>query len=430
MERDLVRSLCESSVRLSSEDESIMRWALSLARISQIPGKNPIDIGHSTDVYRERLHTLMLADGVKSVASIANLLQAELKELSSLFGSRLDVKALEDSISKRPFALVLGGGGGTGFVYAGAFAEFEEAGIVPDIIAGSSMGAILGAYRAKTIHFDVEDLKRVTLPLVWSRLTQSSDQGSRFGLPASFRLNLHDVFGAEFQKDGRAMHLRELAIPLLVTVAGIPESDVEKLGEADWLDAHQILPTEIKRQEKSIIQSLIKIAQKPLKAIYLGADELSREFDVIDAVGFSASVPGLFHYDVLRNDPHMVPLIREILHQNSVSRLLDGGLADNLPAKAARAQLQDPFVLSLDAFSPNWKRHWLFLPLMHIAAENSKEGYKHSDLVIAYQKVLSPINVVPSPQELDRAIENGRLETKPHIQFIKKMLTPIKNPFA
>ena len=49
-------------------------------------------------------------------------------------------------------------------------------------------------------------------------------------------------------------------------------------------------------------------AQKPLKKIYLGADKLTKAFDVLDAIGFSAAIPGIFHYDILRNDPRMIAL--------------------------------------------------------------------------------------------------------------------------
>ncbi len=427
MECQMVRSLTDGSLKLSADDESVLRWALSLARVSKISDQKPVDIGHATDMYRGKLYQLLKAS--KDMGLVRALVTSEREELLSLYKGRLSQKALDAAVQTRPLALALGGGGGTSFIFTGAFAALEEAGIIPDAIAGSSMGAILGLYRAKTKHFDLEDLKRVATPMVWSRLTQSLDQGSRFGLPATFRLDLHDVFGPEFQKEGRTMYLSDLAIPFRVTVAGIADADVEKLPDTHWLESGEVHAADLKRREQSIIQTLLQIAKKPLKPIYLGGDELTREFDVLDAVGFSAAVPGLFHYDVLRNDPHMVPLIREVMHQHGVSRFIDGGFADNLPAAEAKRCLTDPFVLALDGFAPNWKRHWMFLPLMRIAAENSKEGYEAAHLAIAYQRVLSPINIAPSPKELARAIDHGRQETLVHIPFIKKMLGPIPNPF-
>lgn len=424
----MVRNLTDGSLKLSTDDESVLRWALSLARVSRVSDPKPVEIGHSTDVYRTKLYEILKTS--KSIPLIRALVSSEREELLSLFKGRLSRKALDKAVQTRPLALALGGGGGTSFIFTGAFAALEEAGIIPGAIAGSSMGAILGLYRAKTKHFNLEDLKRVASPLLWSRITQSPDQGHRFGLPATFRLYLHDVFGPEFLRDGRTMYLSELEIPFRVTVAGIADTDVQNLPDAHWLKSGDMQAIELKKREQSIISILLQIAKKPLKAIYLGGDELTRDFDVLDAVGFSAAVPGLFHYDVLRNDPHMVPLIRELMHQHGVSRFIDGGFADNLPAAEARRCLTDPFVLALDGFAPNWKRHWMFLPLMRIAAENSKRGYQAADITIAYQRVLSPINIAPSPKELSRAIEHGRLETQEHIPFIKKMLGPIPNPFA
>lgn len=428
MECQMVRSVLDGSLKLGVEEESILRWALSLARVSRVLDSKSIEIGHSTDVYRTRLHEILKTS--KDVAGVRELVSRERAELLSLYKGRLTGEALDLAVQTRPLALALGGGGGTSFIVTGAFAALEEAGIIPDAISGSSMGAILGLYRAKTKHFNLDDLKKMASPQIWSRITQSSEQGSRFGLPATFRLNLHDVFGSGFQKEGRTLYLGELAIPLRVTVAGICDSDVEELPDTHWLESSDVHAAALKKREQNIIQTLMQVAKKPLKAIYLGGDDLTREFDVLDAVGFSAAVPGLFHYDVLRNDAHMVPLIRELMHQHGVSRFIDGGFVDNLPAVAAKACLTDPFVLALDSFAPNWKRHWMFLPLMRIAAETSKKGYEVADLTIAYQHVLSPINIAPSPKELARAIEHGRFETQQHIPFIKKMLGPIRNPFV
>ena len=436
IESKLVHTLSLGSLSLNSSDESVLRWALSLARVSKVQGEKLIEIGHASDAYRTRLYELFktlpsLGPELQQLTpKIYQLVLEEQKELLALFGTRLKAKALEQAIAKRPLALALAGGGGTAFIYAGAFQELEEAGIIPDAIAGSSMGALLGLYRAKQKHFDVEDFKRVASPLIWSRITQSSEQGSRFGLPASFRLNLHDIFAPEFQNNGRTLYLNELAIPFRVAVGGIADDDLDAIPSTDWLQKPDIHLAELRKREQSVIAGLLQLTQKPIKAIYLGEDKLTQEFDVLDAVGFSSAVPGIFHYDVLRHDSHMVPILRELMHQHGVTRLIDGGLVDNLPAVCVKRCLIDPFVLSLDAFSPNWKRHWLFLPLMHIAAENSKQGYAASDLTIAYQHVLSPINVVPSPKQLVRAIDNGIKETKPHVAFIKSMLKPLRNPFA
>ena len=45
----------------------------------------------------------------------------------------------------RPLALALGGGGARGFAHIGVLKVAEELGIVPDLVVGTSMGAIVGA---------------------------------------------------------------------------------------------------------------------------------------------------------------------------------------------------------------------------------------------------------------------------------------------
>ncbi len=50
--------------------------------------------------------------------------------------------------SDRPVGLALGGGGALGFAHVKALQAFDELGIKPAIIAGTSMGAIMGAFYA------------------------------------------------------------------------------------------------------------------------------------------------------------------------------------------------------------------------------------------------------------------------------------------
>jgi hypothetical protein len=65
---------------------------------------------------------------------------------------------------------------------------------------------------------------------------------------------------------------------------------------------------------------------------------------------------------------------------------------------------------------------------MRVAAENSKRGREIADLSISYRKVLSPINVVPSADDMERVTTSGREETAPYIPFLKKMLSGIEGP--
>jgi hypothetical protein len=65
---------------------------------------------------------------------------------------------------------------------------------------------------------------------------------------------------------------------------------------------------------------------------------------------------------------------------------------------------------------------------MQIAAQNSRQGREVAHRTVTFKHVLSPLNVVPSKEELLRALHNGIEETKPHLAFIRKMLGPIDEP--
>jgi len=71
---------------------------------------------------------------------------AALAEVEHQLGHRLPPDRLDREVRERHLVLVCGGGGGTGYVHLAAFALLEAAGLQPALIAGSSMGAILGLF--------------------------------------------------------------------------------------------------------------------------------------------------------------------------------------------------------------------------------------------------------------------------------------------
>ena len=446
----IVRLITEQEGFLSFDDSASLRWALSLARITKIKTdkndpKKDINIGHSTDRYRAELFALLsssidtygLIDKVKLksiVAKIAQLAQQERRDVLGIF-SHLSKTALDDATRRRPLALTLSGGGGTSYVFIGALHALEESGIQPSVIAGSSMGAILGAYRARTKHFDINLLDQLIEKTSWKNVAQPYNGPSRFGVPATFRLYLRDLVGHQFEQDGQFLKICDLAIPLRVCVAGLSATSPPKEEELSRY-AHMLDKAKTgKAHSKSIISTIIEFAQKPLKPIYLGGDALTAEFDVLDAIGFSAAIPGIFHYDILRNDPRMVNLVNNLFEREGVIRLIDGGFVDNLPAQEAMRAVEsgacegyDPFVLSLDGFSPGLNRHLIFYPLMRFAAVNSREGHELSHLSVVFKNVLSPINLIPNRQTLEFALTNGHKEFGVHLPFVRKMVGPIPEP--
>lgn len=451
IECTIVRSLCDDSSYLTQDEQAGLRWALSLARITKIKAKQDdkieeITIGHATDRYRAELFAALsqvLSQGevdkekLKNISGhITKLVKDERAELLSLF-SKLPKNVLDDAIRRRPLALTLSGGGGTAYVFVGAFHALEESGIIPSVITGSSMGAILGAYRARYKNFSIDGLDALVEKTSWSKIAQPYSGPSRFGVPATFRLYLRDVVGHEFEKDGGFIRILDLAIPLRVCVAGLSAKSAPKEEElqkyAHLLEAKSALSLQAKN--KSIIKAIMEFAQKPLKPIYLGADALTKEFDVLDAIGFSAAIPGVFHYDIMRNDPRMINLVTNLFERDGVIRLIDGGFVDNLPAGEAIKAVDDgdcdgfdPLVLALDSFSPGFNRHLLFYPLMRFAVENSREGHELAHISVTFKEVLSPIHLVPTKETFLYAIKTGYQEFSPHIPLIRKIIGPIPDP--
>ena len=457
MELALAKGTVKDPTWLAPHDESALRWALSLARISSIqvlPSEGDpcvIQIGHASDGYRQRLHAMLapcvgpdalVRDGIRAqLGQIRKLCHDERKAVLRLFGDRLPVRSLDRATRRRPLALALGGGGGTAYVYVGALALLDEVGITPSLIAGSSMGSVLGAFRARAREFSLGHVRGLLQRLSWRKVFKLFHTQSRFGLPATLKLYLREVIGHEFlvEDDGgpRFLRLNELQIPLRVTIAGLVQGERPR-DVSQYADLLQGIDNarELRARWKSLGRVFAEIARQPVRPIYVGGDELTREFDVLDAIGFSSAVPGVIHYDILRDDPRMVALVTELIRQHGVWRLVDGGLADNLPAREAWRGVQqgacgdrDPFVLALDAFAPQLTtRHLLFLPLMRIAAENSRGGRMAAHMTVTFKGVLSPLAVVPGQAEFLRAVENGRREMQQHVPVIRKMIGPIPDP--
>lgn len=447
----LVEAICEDDKWLNHEEENTLRWALSLARVSKVASESgkDINIDHATDRYRESLFNTLKSfcgqDGqvnkkeiLRFIKPIGGLCSDERKDLLQLYGSQLSKEALDRAVQSRPLAVSMGGGGGTGFVYLGAFEALQRESIIPDVLAGTSIGSILGAFRARYREFSLEHLKEVMLPVSFDKIAKPFQAKGKYTVPATFRLHLRDVFKEIFRRGNTHLRLRDLEIPFRVSVAGLSHVEGapdENLEEYAHLLDDQEDRLSLRRHELGIVTKLLEFARRPLKAIYLGGDDLSKEFDVVDAVGFSCAIPGIFHYDVSPDDKRMIELVEALMKRHSVYRFIDGGWVDNLPSIAALNAVQesknlghDPFILALDGFSSSSYRQLLFLPVMQMAAQNSKQGKEMAHRTITFEHVLSPLNLVPGEKEFHEVLESGIEETKPHIPFIKKMIGPIDEP--
>jgi NTE family protein len=154
-------------------------------------------------------------------------------------------------VARRPkIGFVLGAGSARGWAHIGVLRALTEVGIKPDFIAGSSVGALVGAAFAAG---RLDQLEAWALGLDWKRILRLADFGLRGGLIRGRRMR--EVFSEQFvERD-----FSELSVPF-----GAVATDLHS-GQEIWL----------------------------------------RDGRVSDAIGASIAVPGLFQ-PVLYEDRFLV----------------------------------------------------------------------------------------------------------------------------
>jgi predicted acylesterase/phospholipase RssA len=449
----LVRSVVGLPQWLSEPDESALRYALNLARVSQVRGPDGTDVSLEAfldpfreDVLSTAVPLLSRPEAVDrmAVVRLAPHLAARAREwrrrVAATFGGRLPVGALDREVCEKALVLVCGGGGGVGYSYLGGFALLERYNLTPRLLAGTSMGAVLLLFRARRIRYQHEDIGDVVGKLSFKSLFRFLQTESRYGLPAAMRLYLRHGVG-EFLKgpEGHPLTLDQLAIPLIVCVTGVRSGALphDPSYYEHLLDLHGRVPSPsvLKRMVSEVLAATGELIQQRdrFARIYLGADEDTRSFDAIDAVGFSSALPGVIHYDVLRDDERMHAMLRALFKKHDLFRLVDGGLVDNLPARAAWGMVQqgaigtrNAFVLAFDGFAPKLTQP-LWFGLEQLAAQNVARNRPFVHLQKSFQKVLSPLELIPSLLRLNRAVQSGKGELLPDMPLVARMCRPFQS---
>ncbi len=448
-ENSLVRALVARPDRLGSPETFVLRRALNLARLWVVPRDDEACVvgpllGRFRDQIRPLANTLAsqkdpdpASFGPDAHALAPKVKEAEESILAERSG-RLLPSDLDQELNHKALVLALGGGGGCGYVHLGAFMALEAMGITPKLVVGSSMGAILGLFRAKETRFHQRTIRVVTHGLTFKKLFKILDTETRYAMPGTLRLHLRGALSRFFlNAEKRPMRMSETQIPFVSVVTG-----VERDAAGDFGVYEQMLAKEMRRGTLGRLLHLKDLAQNTasflselvatpgaLRPIPLGADDETKEFDALDAVGFSAALPAVIQYDITRDDPRMHALVQKTLEAHQVAHLTDGGLTANVPSQAAweyvhsgQIGTRNAFIVGLDCFAPQIGRNVLFLGLQKLAAENVARNRPFSQMTFTYKKVLSPAALVPKPRHVERAIDQGRSEFEREASFVKKML--------
>ncbi len=353
-------------------------------------------------------------------------------------GSRFSREELDAEAGRKVLVSIAGGGGGAGHVYIGAYQRMEEAGIVPDYLIGSSIGAVLGIFRASAVPGRWDEWIAIAKGLDRRTLFSPITMNRRFGLPGALSLHIDQAIGDDFLgADGRPLQIRDLPIPYEAVVAGVRRGSTERQPARFRRTPRITSRTSPRRLNPSVAARLLRVGSffnpQVTRPIVLGADELTAEFDAIHAAGFSAAIPGVLHYDIRDPDSHMVPLLEELFEREEVSALVDGGVAANVPAEIAWRRIQagklgtrNAFLLAFDCFHPRRDPGHIWLqPITRAVQLQMVRNVRFADWLHRFERTLSPVNLVPPPEQFDAAVGWGRNSVEALLPMLSRLLEPV-----
>jgi len=451
LDQELVRRSLLKPDELGRDLLDALRYVLALARLTVVRNRDGQDVEvagflapHAWRV-RNALapHLMPGAEGTlwAAVRDLPALVAATREQrLALLERFPLDRESLEAEVCERRLVVAAGGGGGAGYGYVGIYLLFHRNNLDPALIAGTSMGALIGLCRARRRRFDVAATFQVGRRLSWGNLFRILQVESRYGLPAGLRLDLHAVLGPLFAAEhGGCMTLRDLPVPMRIVATGIKLdalkhdlSYYEQFLDGGIEPGFGVARARLARLS-SAVHLIRELTEDPelLSEIVFGADESTLDADVLDAAGFSSAIPGLIHYDVLRDDPRMKELLDRLYAQHGIARLAEGGLVNNVPARVAYETVMEGalvrrgcFVVALDCFAPK-AREPLYYPLQQLVRQNVQRNLPYAHLYFPLQRVLNALNLAPSERAVEEAVRWTSEEFRPSIPLIKAVVARI-----
>jgi predicted acylesterase/phospholipase RssA len=453
MEVSLVQAAMANPALVDSREEAILRTALSLARLYRVHhAGHDTDVGPHLTAFREdvvrRLTPVLLGRRpptrdqlVPHVRDLRPRLLLARSELVHHLRDRVPEEVLDREVRHKSLVVVSAGGGGTTYVYLGVMSLLDEHGLKPSLLVGTSLGAILSLMRSRMARFDQTELVNIIRGLSFRKMFRFISTESRYGMPAALRLFLRAGIGRFFHADAShagGMRLKDLPVPTIIAVGAIrrgmlprPLEYYERLLGPSPLAL--LDPVGVARRLQAAMGALGELFTRPdiMETLHLGLDENTEEFDALDAAGFSSSLPGVIHYDVLRDDPVMRGMLDGLFADKGLARLIDGGLVDNLPAKAAwravhkgRIGTRNAFILALDGFAPKLSTPF-WLPLQRLASMTVAPNLPYAHRVKRFDRTLSPLELVPSMELATKAMGLGRRQLSGEMPFLTRMLTPL-----
>ncbi len=122
--------------------------------------------------------------------------------------------------------LALGGGGARGLCHIGVVRVLEELAIRPDVVSGTSMGGLIGAFIAAG--YNAEQMAEIATDLRWSKLIDWSPISGRLLNTKGFERWLVELLPATFE---------ELELPLVLTATDLNDGRIHYSQRGDLITA-------------------------------------------------------------------------------------------------------------------------------------------------------------------------------------------------
>lgn len=353
----------------------------------------------------------------------------------------LDKHALDQALSRKSLALALGGGGGTGFVHQALFQLLETHHITPVIMTGTSMGALMGFFRAIQKDYDAA-LSVLHMPswLTLVRHVAPCMGQTRHGLPSFCRFHFSRLLDAVMPHFGwtEIPHFSELRIPFASVTSGIQRDNkvVETIASGrSGLFSSLFQMTHL--TWKAACGHAAQIAHAltaadSVRELTLGFDPLTADLVASDGIAFSALVPGVINYEIPSDHVQSRRIMDTVFERDRLYRCVDGGLTSNVPVRPLRREIDtlrlghtNVHVVGLDVFAPQIKDGF-FYPLEQMANTNADLDAHAADAFVRLEHLLSPMNLSPTMNQFRWLNQHFAQEFQTELDVIRYVTKPLR----
>lgn len=458
MEMALVRAWLAHPDALPERDFKRLRYLLSFARLARFAPAAALRAGQRDEIevdativepfrelvlralyrplHREEALRARLVQSAAVLAPLSAALADVRPRLLARHASDFSAGELDAEVGRKALVTIAGGGGGAGYVYIGAAARLRAEGMSSDYLIGASIGALIGAFLARSRKLDIEALLAWAKGLSLRSIFARPQLGPTHTLPGLMRLHLKAMHRVLVHPDGSPLRLSDLEIPYEAVIAGVRKRVYDHLPATvkNFVSVERSSATFSRLLAERMLMLGTFVNPNVVMPLVLGRNADTRAMRVVDAVGLSAAIPAVLQYEPPTRDARSDAILAALRQQHEVALFVDGGVAANVPARIAwegvqsgRIGTRNAFYLALDCFHPQFeaKHLWLY-PVTQIVQLQLRQQRPYFDWLMRFEPTLSPVNLLPPAADFDRAFQWGWSQADAMMPFLKKALEPVE----